>query len=105
MIHCLPGPLARKADAVANVAAILEPTGVLFGATVLGSAGPQTRLSRRVLAAFNRRGAFDNLDDTEEGLREILGASFEYVEIETVGAVAIFAATNPWVGSTDVTAG
>ena len=46
VIHCLPGPLARKADAVANVAAILEPTGVLFGATVLGSAGPQTRPSR-----------------------------------------------------------
>jgi SAM-dependent methyltransferase len=95
VIHCLPGPLARKASAVANVAAVLAPTGVLFGASVLGSSGPQTWLSRRVLAAFNRRGAFDNLDDTEEGLREILAASFEHVELETVGSVAIFAATTP----------
>ena len=95
VIHCLPGPLPRKAAAVANVAAVLAPTGVLFGASVLGTSGAQTWFSRRVLAAFNRRGAFDNLGDTEEGLREILAASFEHVELETVGSIAIFAATNP----------
>jgi SAM-dependent methyltransferase len=95
VIHCLPGPLTRKAAAVANVAAVLAPTGVLFGASVLGTSGSQTWLSRPVLAAFNRRGAFDNLHDTEEGLREILSASFEDVEFETLGAVAIFAATGP----------
>jgi hypothetical protein len=48
-----------------------------------------------VLAAFNWRGAFDNLDDTEDGLRQILAASFERVELETVGAVAIFSASKP----------
>jgi SAM-dependent methyltransferase len=98
VIHCLPGPLSRKAAAIANVAAVLAPTGVLFGASVLGTSGPQTWLSRRVLDAFNRRGAFDNLDDTEDGLREILAASFKQVELETVGSVAIFAATNPRTG-------
>ena len=38
VIHCLPGPLERKALAVANVAAVLAPDGVLFGASVLGRA-------------------------------------------------------------------
>lgn len=95
VIHCLPGPLARKAVAVANVAAVLAPSGVLFGASVLGRSGPHTWLSRRILDANNRRGTFDNLGDTEEGLREILGASFDQVELETVGTMAIFAATNP----------
>lgn len=95
VIHCLPGPLPRKAAAVANVAAVLAPTGVLFGASVLGTSGPQTWLSRRVLDAFNRRAAFDNLNDSAEGLGEILAASFEHVELETVGSVAIFAATDP----------
>jgi SAM-dependent methyltransferase len=60
VIHCQPGPQSRKAGAVANVAAVLAPEGVLFGASVLGDEGPHTWLSRRVLAAFNRRGAFDN---------------------------------------------
>jgi SAM-dependent methyltransferase len=95
VIHCLPGPLSRKATAVANVAAVLAPTGVLFGASVLGTSGAHSWLARRFLSAFNRRGAFDNLDDTEEGLREILAASFDHVELETVGSVAIFSATNP----------
>jgi SAM-dependent methyltransferase len=95
VIHCLPGPLSRKARAVANVAAVLAPTGVLFGASVLGTSGAHTWLARRMLRAFNRRGAFGNLEDTEEGLRDILGASFERVELETVGSIAIFAAANP----------
>jgi SAM-dependent methyltransferase len=103
VIHCLPGPLPRKAGAVANVAAVLAPHGVLFGASILGTLGPHTRLSRRTLDANNRRGIFDNLGDTQEGLREILGASFERVELETIGSMAIFAATNPRTNSPIVT--
>ena len=37
VIHCLPGPLTRKAGAIANVAAVLAPDGVLFGASILGT--------------------------------------------------------------------
>jgi hypothetical protein len=48
-----------------------------------------------ILDANNRRGIFDTLGDTQEGLGEILGASFEQVELETVGLMAIFSATNP----------
>ena len=103
VIHCLPGPMSRKAGAVANVAAALAPTGVLFGASILGMSGPQTRLSRRVLAANNRRGIFDNLADTQEGLGEILEASFERVELETVGSMAIFAASSPRTNPSTVT--
>jgi SAM-dependent methyltransferase len=99
VIHCLPGPLSRKAAAVANVAAVLAPTGVLFGASILGMSTQQTWLSRRALRANNRRGIFDNLGDTQEGLGEILEASFERVELETVGSMAIFAATNPRMDS------
>ena len=95
VIHCLPGPPPRKAAAVANVAAVLAPDGVLFGASVLGTSGCHTLAARRMLAAFNRHGGFDNLTDSEDGLGAILAASFEHVELETVGSIAIFAATNP----------
>jgi len=95
VIHCLPGPLERKALAVRNVAATLAPDGVLFGASVLGVSGNHSWLARRVLTVFNRQGGFDNLDDTEEGLREILSASFEQVELETVGSAALFVARTP----------
>ncbi len=95
VLHCLPGPLPGKAAAVANVAAALAPGGVLFGSSILGDSGRHTWLGRRILEANNRRGTFDNLGDTEEGLRAILEASFEQVELDTVGSMAIFAATHP----------
>jgi len=95
VIHCLPGPMARKAAAVANVAATLEPDGVLFGAAVLGTSGTHTWMARRFLDAFNRQGGFDNLADSEEGLAGILGASFDEVEVEVVGSIALFACRGP----------
>ncbi len=95
VLHCLPGPMSRKAHAIENIAAVLSPTATLFGATVLGRSAKHGRLGRLVLAAFNRRGAFDNLDDSEQGLRDILEASFETVELETYGSAAVFTATRP----------
>jgi SAM-dependent methyltransferase len=95
VLHCLPGPRTRKAQAIANVATVLAPDGILFGATILGPSGTHSRLARRMLAANNRRGVFDNVEDTQEGLGEILGASFERVELETIGSMAVFAATHP----------
>ena len=94
VIHCLPGPLERKAAAVANIAAVLAPTGVLFGASVIGTSGQHTRVARRFLDVFNRQGGFDNLGDTEAGLRDILGASFDHVELEAIGSIAVFAASH-----------
>ena len=97
VLHCLPGPMDRKAKAIENIARVMAPGGVLFGATVLGMSAKHTRQGRAVLRAFNRRGAFGNLDDTETGLRDILGRSFDEVKLETVGGIAVFSATGPAV--------
>lgn len=96
VLHCLRGPMSRKAAAIRNVAAVLEPDGVLFGATVLGTPTLHSWLSRRALRENNRTGIFDNLSDTEDGLREILSDAFAVVEVEVVGAVAIFSAAKPF---------
>jgi SAM-dependent methyltransferase len=95
VLHCLPGPPARKAAAVRHVADVLDPQGVLFGATVLGEPRLHTRSGRAALRDLNRRGVFDNLADTEEGLRAMLAAVFAQVSVEVVGSVAVFSATEP----------
>ena len=95
VLHCLPGPLERKAAAFANVASVLAPDATFFGASVLGRSARHTRLGRAMLTAFNRRGAFDNLDDTEEGIAEILRRAFREVSTETVGGIAFFTARSP----------
>ena len=88
VLHCLRGPQSQKAVAIRNVAAVLEPDGVLFGGTVLGTGGRHTLQARAVLWAFNRKGDFDNLGDTADGLREILEESFQTVEVDVIGSVA-----------------
>ena len=103
VLHCLPGPLDRKAVAIANIARVLSPDATLFGATVLGRSARHTRAGRAMLAAFNRRGAFDNLDDTEDGIAEILRRSFDAVTIETIGGLALFTATRARAAAPDGT--
>ena len=95
VLHCLPGPQSHKAVAIRNIAAVLDPHGVLFGGTVLGLAEQHTRPARAVLRVFNRQGAFDNRGDTAEGLRAILEDSFDDVTIDVVGSTALFTAERP----------
>jgi SAM-dependent methyltransferase len=95
VLHCLPGPMSRRAPTIRNIAALLEPGGVLFGATVLGTPELHTWLSRAAMRENNRRGIFDNLSDTEDALRDILNQSFEVVDLHVVGSVAVFSAARP----------
>ena len=95
VIHCLPGPAERKAKAVEHIAAVLEPDGVLFGASVLGTTGRHSPQARAFLKAFNWNGGFDNLDDSESMLVDILEASFEEVTVGTIGSAALFSAQGP----------
>ena len=85
VLHCLPGPMVRKSAAIRNVAKVLGPDGLFFGSTVLGDSGNHSWAARRMLDLYNGRGSFDNRLDTAEGVREILDASFEHVELDVVG--------------------
>lgn len=76
-------------------ARVLAPDGVLFGGTILGRSAGHGWLAQAFLRAVNRRGAFDNLDDTEAGIHEILQRSFRDVDLWTVGASAMFVAKGP----------
>ncbi len=95
VIHCLPGPFERKAEAVANVAAVLSPDGVLFGSSIIGRTGSHNRVAQLLLRDFNRRRTFDNLEDSAEAINQMLAASFDEVAVETIGSMAVFTARRP----------
>jgi SAM-dependent methyltransferase len=95
VIHCLPGPMAKKAPAIEHIARVLAPDGVFFGATILGRSASHTRFGRALLQAVNRRGTFDNLDDSASELREILERSFRDVRLDVAGGSATFVAKEP----------
>lgn len=92
ILHCLPGALPDKRPIFEHARDVLAPSGVLFGATILGTGVKHTWLSRRALRANNRRGVLSNLDDSLEDLDAGLAAAFVSREIEVRGAVALFTA-------------
>jgi SAM-dependent methyltransferase len=93
LLHCLPGAIESKTDAVVrSLSPHLAAEGVLFGSTILGASADHNALGRRLLGLYNRKGIFSNLDDGEAGLRRGLASELADVEIETRGAVALFAA-------------
>lgn len=93
LFHCLPGSLEFKAATVAaNVRPHLAPGGVLFGATILGRGVAHTALGRRLMHLYNAKGIFSNTEDDERGLEGGLASSLHDVQIDIVGAVALFTA-------------
>jgi len=95
VLHCLPGRMSSRAQAIRNLATRLAPGGVLFGASVLGTPELHTWLSLAALHQNNRLGIFDNLADTRESVLDVLVQSFRAVNLEMVGAVALFSAAHP----------
>jgi hypothetical protein len=93
LLHCLPGQIESKAATLAaNVRPHLEPGGVLFGSTSLGRGVAHTRIGRRLMRVYNRKGIFSNAEDDERGLARGLASTLNHVEIEVIGAVALFTA-------------
>ncbi len=96
LLHCLPGTsLFDKEVVIESAASSLDPSGMLFGATILGDPELQSGLSRRVLPLANRGGALSNLGDRRADLETILARHFGDHALEVRGAVALFSATRP----------
>jgi SAM-dependent methyltransferase len=90
LLHCLPGTMQTKRAVFRNVAAVLEPGGVVFGATVLQGGVNHNWLARKMLVSLNEKRIFTNLHDDVAGLRDNLAAHFSEHEVEVVGGVGVF---------------
>ena len=92
LFHCLPGGLEGKAATVAsNLRPYLASGGVLFGSTILGRGVSHNLFGRRLLRLYTRKRIFSNLEDDQRGLEQGLASELTDVQIEVVGAVALFA--------------
>ena len=93
VLHCMPGALPEKGIAFANLKALLNPGGVLFGSTVLREGVPCDLRARVFMRLYNARKVFCNLQDSLAGLTSALNRTFRHVQIEVIGCVAQFSAT------------
>lgn len=92
--HCLPGSPAEKTAVFDHLAALLEPQGVLFGASIVADGRPNP-VARTLMDTYNRLGIFHNRQDTEASLRAALQKRFQEVEVEREGQVVLFAGRRP----------
>lgn len=90
LLHCLPGNMETKSDAIANAASMLIEGGVLFGATILADSNLHTKTSQRLCTFYNKKGIFSNQDDTLERLELSLAKYLTDIEISVVGCVGLF---------------
>ncbi|GAA5058364.1 class I SAM-dependent methyltransferase [Nocardia callitridis] len=95
LMHCVPGSWAEKGEAFRHIADATTDDGVFFGGTVLSKDVPHTRLSRGTLRWFNDAGGFHNAEDDLAGLRTALAAAWGEVELEVIGATALWTARVP----------
>ena len=90
LLHCLPGTLESKGAVFENLASLITPGGVVFGATLLHGDVNWNRLARQVMKRNNARGIFSNVGDDVDGLQRVLETHLVDAAIEVVGCVALF---------------
>lgn len=95
LFHCVPGSWDAKGIAFPHLAKSLTDDGVLFGSTILGKGVNHNRTGSKLMALYNRKGIFHNLEDDAAGLETSLRRSFRQVTVDVVGTVAVFSAREP----------
>ncbi|TLD17057.1 uncharacterized protein PgNI_00011 [Pyricularia grisea] len=95
LLHCLPGPPSRKAEALGRMGRLLRPGGVVFGATILGKGVSHNPLGYLVLWLNNYLGVFDNYENDAVSFLLPLQKKFEDVRYEVVGCMLLFEARQP----------
>jgi len=89
VLHCLPGSMDKKSVALEHLAKLLNPGGVLFGATLLGGMTWKWP-ARRLMGFYNRKGIFCNTGDDLDGLQSTMQRYFDHSSIKVVGCAALF---------------
>lgn len=90
LLHCMPGDLAEKSVVFDHLSALLNPGGVIFGATLLSEGVQRNAVAKRLMRLYNDKGIFSNVADSLEDLEEALSSRFSESQIQVRGAVALF---------------
>jgi SAM-dependent methyltransferase len=90
VVHCLPGSWPAKGSVFAHSKKLLNPGGMLFGASLVQDEILQSTVAARLMRWFNARGTLNNLTDTRARLVESLEQHFVDVRVAQVGSVLLF---------------
>lgn len=96
VLHCIPGDIATKGQAIlANAAKATRPGGKIFGSTVLAHGVPVGRFGHTMMRKLNAKGIMHNTEDSLSDLAAVLAKNFEHFALSVRGCVGLFTATAP----------
>jgi hypothetical protein len=95
LLHCLPGSMDTKSVVFEHMKYLLNPGGVMFGSTLLGTGVPRNFLAMLLLKYCNFQGYMSNCEDDPKGLEFNLNLHFSEVALEIIGCMALFSARKP----------
>jgi len=90
LLHCLPGDMQTKEIVFQHVKSLLNPGGVLFGATLLYKGVKRNLLATYQFWWTNLFGFMTNKQDDIDGLEQNLRKHFSESHIEVIGCEALF---------------
>ncbi|PRC94068.1 class I SAM-dependent methyltransferase [Solimicrobium silvestre] len=91
VLHCIPGSISQKCQALLHLKPLLKQDGILFGTTVLSTGVPKNLLARPAMSFLNLLGVFNNSEDSAIDLEKFLKAHFKITHFEVIGVTAFFA--------------
>jgi len=97
LLHCLPGNITEKMVVFENLYQLLNPGGVIFGATIIADSSKSSWLAKKLMKVYNKKGVFCNAGDTIETLENLLSAQYEHFELNVIGSAAQFVIHKPVV--------
>ena len=95
LLHCLPGNMQIKEACIYNAISMLQPYGILFGATILADKNFHTTASQFLCNFYNKKGIFSNQEDSHEALLQVLNKHLNDVNVSVIGCVAVFKGVKP----------
>jgi hypothetical protein len=90
VLHCLPGALPEKGIVFSHLKSLLNPGGILFGATVLRRGVVGNVPASMFMQYLNKKKLFCNDRDELDGLVQALKQHLTDVHVEVIGCVALF---------------
>lgn len=90
LLHCLPGTMKTKGVVFEHLKGLLNPGGVVFGATLLYRGVQRSFLATFLMNLVNANGAMTNKEDDLEGLQLSLDQYFPESFVEVIGCDALF---------------
>ena len=90
VLHCIPGDINQKCQALLTLKPLLHSGGVLFGTTVLSKGVTKNKLATSFMWLLNAIGVFNNRHDNAAQLETFLRTHFDVLKFEVVGVTAFF---------------